>query len=112
MIELENNKKIPSKCDYKKCKKEPRWEVGFTIIIHDSYMFEGSGNNEFQRYFCDRHFIGLNGCGNVVEFRRIGEKKWIDFSDYDNYYLLEDLVKNSYKIYINQNLKFNKLDNF
>ncbi len=56
-------------------------------------MWEGSGENEVQQLFCDKHFIELNGCGNVVEFREIGEEKWIDFSDYDNPFVLASLVE-------------------
>ena len=102
-----------SKCCWKKkCKRKARWEVGFTIIVHDSYMWEGSGENEYQQSFCDKHFINLNGCGNVVEFRQIGKEKWVDFGDYDNHFLLEELVKNSYKLYIDYKLKFNKIINY
>lgn len=80
-------------CEYdEECKNRTEWEVGFTIIVHNSYMFEGSGKNEFQRFFCDKHLIALNGCGNVVEFREIGTEEWLDFSDYDNPYLLEYLI--------------------
>lgn len=95
-----------------KCPKKSRWEVGFCFIIHNSYMFEGSGNNEYQELLCDKHFIGLNGCGNVVEFRRIGEKNWKDFTDYDNPFVLEKLVKNSYKLFIPENLKFKDITKF
>ncbi len=95
-------------CNWKDCNRKGRWEVGFTIIIHNTFMFEGSGNNEYQQFFCDDHFIGLNGCGNVVEFRHIRQEKWRDFSDYDNPFVLRDIVKGSYKIYVNQKLKFDK----
>ena len=95
-------------CDWNKCNKEARWEVGFTMIINDIFMFGGSGKNEYQQLFCDEHFITLNRCGNVVEFRHIRDEKWKDFDDYDNPFVLRDIVKNSYKVYISQDLKFNK----
>jgi hypothetical protein len=102
------------KCFGEKCKREARWEIGFTVIVHDSNMFEGSGENEFQRYLCDKHFIKLDGCGNVVCFRRIGNKKWKCFDDYDNPFVLRNLVKESYKLYISYKLKlkFKKISNF
>ena len=111
---MKSNKNEPLKCVLEKCQRKARWEVGFTTIVRDSFLgiFEGSGNNDFQQSFCDRHFIELNGCGNTVEFRQIGEKKWKDFSDYDNPFTLRDLVKKSYKIYVSYKLKFNKITNF
>jgi hypothetical protein len=108
-IEKRNKQKC---CWKKKCKKKARWEVGFTEIIHDAFMFEGSGENEFQQLFCDRHFRKLNGCGNVVEFRLIGREKWVSFDDYDNHFLLKELVKKSYKLSISDKLKFKKITNY
>ena len=100
-----------SECDWQDCKEEARWEVGFTEIIHNSFMWEGSGENEFQRFFCNEHFIELNGCGNIVVFRQIGKEEWIKFEDYDNESILKGLVKKSYKLFISKELKFKKIKN-
>ncbi len=103
-------KDFDAKCDMINCKNTPRWKVGFSFMVHDAFMFECSGKNEFQESLCDKHFIELNGCGNAVEFRQIEEEKWNDFNDFDNPFILRDLVKKSYKIYITGHFK--KLDIF
>ncbi|KKL99180.1 hypothetical protein LCGC14_1817020 [marine sediment metagenome] len=91
----------------KHCPKESRWEIGFTVIVHNAHMYEGSGETDYKQKFCDEHFIGLCGCGNTTEFRLIGEKEWKDFLDHDNPFILEELVKKSYKNYISDKSKFN-----
>lgn len=80
----------PETIPLKECGKEAKWEVGFSFMVQDAFMHECSGKNEYQGCFCDEHFIGLSGCGNVVEFRRIGV--WLDFDDVDNPNLLKDLT--------------------
>lgn len=82
----------------KACGKEAKWEVGFSTTSYDVFMFECSGENEYQNVFCDEHFISLSGCCNVVEFRRIGE--WLNFSDYDNPNILKKLTEEEEIIYI------------
>jgi len=103
-----NNKIL--KCDWDKCINTSRWEVGLSVVVHNIFMFEASGNNDIQQIFCDKHFIDLSGCGNVVEFRQIGEEKWLDFGDYDNTSILKEIVKKSYKIYTTGHFK--KLNDF
>lgn len=101
------------KCNWKKCKRKARWEIGFSAIIqNDSSGFLCGDDVAFTQLFCDKHFIELNGCGNTIEFRQIKEEKWKDFDEYDNPFLLKDLVRNSYKLYISDKLKFNKITNF
>jgi len=79
----------PDTDPYIGCGNEVKWEVGFS----EMFNYECSGDNEFQRIFCDEHLIELCGCGNVVEFRKIGEEKWMDFSDYDHPSTLKKMIK-------------------
>lgn len=110
------SRKIP-KCNWekckKKCKKKARWEIGFSAIIqNDSSGFLCGDSTVYTEFFCDLHLISFNGCGNITEFRKIGEEKWKVFDDYDNSFILQDLVKDSYKLYINEKLKFKKITHF
>lgn len=107
-----------TKCIDNKCKRKARWEIGFSFQLNDTTSYSSSweftGNNDYQEIFCDKHFSELNGCGNVVCFRRIGDSKWKRFDDYDNYFILKDLVKESYKLFITHKLKirFKKINSF
>lgn len=102
-----------SKCSQKKCKRKERWEIGFSKILqNDSSGFLAGDKLDFTAFFCDKHFIGLSGCGNVIEFRQIGKEEWINFDDHDNPFILRDLVKNSYKLYLSEDLRFKNITNF
>lgn len=81
------------KCTFEECIKPAQWEVGFSIMVIDDYTYECSGENEFQEFFCDKHFIKLSGCGNTVEFREIGTDEWINFDDSDSIFILKNLVR-------------------
>lgn len=102
-----------NKSEKMECNKEARWELGFSSIIrNDSSGFLCGDNVSHTDFFCDIHFIGFEGCGNLIEFRKIGDKKWRKFDGYDNLFILQDLVKDSYKLYINNEIKFKKINKF
>lgn len=102
-----------SKCNQKKCRRKERWEIGFSAILqNDSGGFLAGDELDFTAFFCDKHFVGLSGCGNVINFRQLGKEEWMDFDDHDNPFILRDLVKNSYKLYLSENLRFKNITNF
>lgn len=99
-------------CDWHDCHNEARWEVSFDYIDGDYGIYDSGGNSEFQRDFCDKHFIELSGCGNTANFRRIGNEEWINFGDNDSPFILKGLVEKSCKVYINDKSKFKKITDF
>ena len=78
----------------KECGKEAKWEVGFCYASWE-YEGEGSGENEFQGIFCNKHFVEMGSSGNSVEFRKIGNKKWIEIHEWD--LVLQDFVDQNNK---------------
>lgn len=71
----------PESIPVKECGKEAIWEIGFCEASWD--YDDWSGENDFQDCFCDKHFVHLEGMGNGVVFREIGEEEWFDYTIWD-----------------------------
>ena len=100
-----------NKCNAENCKKSARWEVGFSKILqNDSSGFLCGDKPVNIDLFCDKHFVELNGCGNAIRFRQIGDNEWLDFLDNDNPIILQEFVRKSYKLYVQ--VKFRKITEF
>ena len=100
-----------SKCSAKDCKKLARWEIGFSEILKKSNSRFLCGDKiDHIDSFCDEHFVGFNGCGNAITFSLIRDNEWLDFSEHDNLFVLQELVKKSYKLFIQ--VKFRKITEF
>lgn len=99
------------KCEQKNCKKVARWEIAFSKMLqNDSSRVLCDDTLDHTNYFCDKHFVELNRCENAIRFRLIGDINWLDFSEHDNLYVLQELVVKSHKLYIQE--KFRKIIEF
>lgn len=99
------------KCSAKDCKKLARWEIGFSKILENSGSAFLCGDKiDNINSFCDNHFTGFNGCGNAITFSLIRDNEWLDFPKHDNLFVLQELVRKSYKLPIQE--KFRKITEF
>jgi hypothetical protein len=71
------------------CENEAVWDIGFSKILrNDGWGFEAGDTMTFQVKMCSIHFLSMDGCGNVICFRKIGEEKWRDWFDEFSYDLV------------------------